>query len=472
MVAIVWIRRTLREFDNMALVEASKEHDEVIPFYVVDEEYFQKASTGYPKLKFWHDALSNLKQDLKDKGKDLVVRSGEPIEELQKIIKETDADSIYFNRDYSKYSRKRDEKVKALDVKVKDFKDIVMFEKDEILTNSGTPYKVYTYYSKKWFNKEKRRPQKPEEYAVPDGVESDEIPSLEELGFEEPEDFEWIWNASREGAKERLEEFKENILNYDEDREYAWKDSTSKLSPHLKFGTISIREVFWEAERMKARNPENKSGIKTWQEELAWRDFYFQMLYNFPESREKALQEQFRSIEWRSKEEEASSDWKAFINGKTGYPFVDAGMRQLKQTGWMHNRLRMVVTCFACKDLWLDWKDLHDFFNENFVDAEIASMIGGIQWAYSIGTDAQPYFRVFNPWTQGEKYDPEGDYIRKWVPELENVPDEHIHRPYRMSRFAQENSDCIIGEDYPRPIVEHDKQRQKAVKRFEEARED
>ena len=470
MTAIVWIRRSLREFDNTALVEASKNHDEIIPFYVVDDEYFEKADLGYPRIKFWHDALENFQETLKQDGKNLVIRKGKPVKELEKIIEETGADKLYFNRDYSKYAREREEKARGLDVEVEDFKDAVMFEKKEILTSDNSAYQTYTYYAKKWFKKDQRRPQEVEDYEVPE-IKSEEVPTLEELGVERPEDFEWNWNPSREGAQERIEAFEEKILSYDEDRDYAWKDSTSKLSPHLKFGTVSIREVFWEAERMKARNPNSDtSGIKTWQEELAWRDFYFQMMYNYPESEEKALLEQFRSIDWRSKEE-ARDDWEAWKNGNTGFPFVDAGMRQLKKTGWMHNRLRMVVTSFACKDLWLDWHDVHQYFSEQFVDAEKASMIGGIQWAYSIGTDAQPYFRVFNPWTQGEKYDPDGEYIRKWVPELSDVTDEYIHRPQEMNQLAQQDSNCAIGEDYPEPVVNHDEERKNSVEKFEQARE-
>ena len=468
MTAVVWIRRSLREHDNTALVKAAENHEEVIPFYVVDKNYFETAELGYPRVKFWRDSVKELKTRLQKNGKDLVIRHGKPLEQLEKLSKEIDADKVYFNRDYSPYSKKRDHKIREeLDIPVETFKDIVMFEKKEILTNSGSPYKVYSYYSKKWFEKDKRRPQKPENYRVPD-LESEELPSLKQLGFEKPDNMN-VWEGGRENGLKRLEDFKQKITDYEEDRDYAWKDGTSKLSPHLKFGTISIREAFWEAERVGVRNPENK-GVKTWQEELAWRDFYFQMLWNFPETTEKPFLEQYESLDWRSKEE-AEEDWKRFINGETGYPFVDAGMRQLKNTGWMHNRLRMVVTSFACKDLWLDWKDLHSYYSKMFVDAEIASMVGGIQWAYSIGTDAQPYFRVFNPWTQGEKYDPEGEYIRKWVPELRDVSDEYIHRPYKMTELAQQNSDCRIGEDYPEPIVNHSEKRADAIQRFETARE-
>lgn len=470
MTAIVWLRRTLREYDNTALVEAAQEHEEVVPFYVVDQHYFQNADLGYPRVRFWHESLNKLSEELDQDGKDLILRHGKPVEELRKVIEEVSADKIYYNRDYTPYSRQRDQKVRELDIEVESFKDIVMFEKEEILTNGGDPYQTYTYFAKKWFDRDKRRPREPDNYIVPE-LKSDEMPSLEKLGFEKPEEMEWIWKPGRAGAKERMEDFKDEILDYDDNRDYAWKDKTSKLSPHLKFGTISVRELFWEAERLKARNPDtDTSGIKTWQEELAWRDFYFQMLWNYPESAEKALQDQFRTIEWRSKEEN-QDDWERFIEGRTGYPFVDAGMRQLKKTGWMHNRLRMVVTSFACKDLWLDWQDLHEYFSEMFVDAEISAMIGGIQWAYSIGTDAQPYFRVFNPTSQGEKYDPEGEYIRKWVPELEQVPDEHIQEPWKMNRLEQQNCGVEIGKDYPEPIVDHDIQRKEAVEKFEEARE-
>jgi len=472
MTAIVWIRRSLRAYDNTALVEASKKHDEVIPFYVIDGDYFETAELGYPRVKFWHDSVVDLKNSLKEDGKNLIVRKGKPIEQLEKIIEETSAEEVYFNRDYSPYSKQRDQSAKELGeelgVEVNSFKDIVMFEKEEILTNSGSPYKVYSYYRDKWFEKDKPRPEKPEEFNTPD-LTSDVMPSVEELGFEKPDEMDWIWEPGRESGKKTLEEFKDKIWNYEDKRDLAAVDGTSKLSPHLKFGTISIREAFWMAERIKAKNPDSDtSGIETWQEELAWRDFYFQIIWNFPYCVEKPFLEQYKSIEW----EKDDDKWQRFIEGKTGYPFVDAGMRQLRQTGWMHNRLRMVVTSFCAKDLHLDWKKLHTYFKKNFVDAELSAMIGGIQWAYSIGTDAQPYFRVFNPWTQGEKYDPDGEYIRKWVPELKDVPDKHIHNPYKMNKLQQNDCGVEIGKDYPEPIVDHDEERKKAVEMFEEARED
>lgn len=470
MAAIVWIRRSMRVEDNTALVEASRKHDEVIPFYVVDDEYFSQQELGYPRVRFWRESLLELRQILREKGQDLIIRKGKPKAQLEKIIEETDAEAVYFNRDYSPYAKSRDKGVEEMcrekDVEAKSFKDVVMFEKEEILTNSGSPYKVYSYYKKKWFKRDKPRPQTPEEFETPE-IKSDDVPKLEQLGFEKPEEIEWIWQPGREGGKQALKEFEEKIWNYDNKRDIAADDATSKLSPHLKFGTVSIREAFWMAERLNARNlNKDTSGIETWQEQLAWRDFYFQIMYNFPHCVERPFLEQYESIRWETDEEK----WQKFIQGKTGYPFVDAGMRQLRSTGWMHNRLRMVVTSFCAKDLHLDWKKLHKYFKQAFVDAELSAMIGGIQWAYSIGTDAQPYFRVFNPTKQGEKFDPEGEYIRKWVPELEEVPDEHIHNPQKMSKQLQKEYSCIIGKEYPEKIVEHDKERKKAVKMFEEAR--
>ncbi|MFB6291946.1 MAG: deoxyribodipyrimidine photo-lyase [Candidatus Nanohaloarchaea archaeon] len=460
--AIVWIRRSMRIHDNTALVEAAEEHERVIPFYVVDEDYFDSGTLGYPRVRFWRESLLELKERLQEQGNDLVVREGSPVEELKKMVDETGADAVYFNRDYSPYARERDEAVRELEVEVKDFKDIVMFEKQEITTNSGDPYKVYSYYRDKWFDREKPRPEEPEDFSTPE-IKSDEVPELEDFGFTQPEDMEWIWKPGREGGRERLEAFREKIGEYDEDRDYPAKEATSKLSPHLKFGTVSIREAFWAAEREKARGAE---GAETWQEELAWRDFYFQMLWNFPYTVEKPFLEQYGSIEWR----EDNEQWQRFIEGRTGYPFVDAGMRQLKREGWMHNRLRMVVTSFCAKDLRLDWQKLHRYFKKMFVDAELSAMVGGIQWAYSIGTDAQPYFRVFNPTSQGERYDPEGEYIREYVPELSEVPDEYIHEPAEMPEDVQEENGCVIGEDYPEPMVDHSEEREKALQMFENAK--
>ncbi len=462
MTVVSWIRRSLRDFDNTSIKKASREDDEVVPFYCVDTDYFREEELGYPRVKFWRDSLKSLKERMDEKGKDLVVRKGNPVEKLEKVVEETNANKVVVNQDYTPYFRQLVKRVREqLDVELETVKDVVMFDKKEITTNKGTPYKVFTYFMKKWFEREKRKPERHRDYVVPD-LESDRIPSLEELGFYKPEELVWQWNPSRKGGLERLEGFKEKIGFYKERRDQPSIDGTSKISPHLKFGTVSIREVFWEMEDLKREKPEYSDGVKEWQEELAWRDFYFQVLWNWPETVNNAFLEDFRDINW-SKNDKLFEKW---AKGKTGFPFIDAGMRQLRKTGWMHNRARMAVTSFAAKDLWLDWRKVHDYFSRNFVDAELSSMIGGVQWAYSIGTDAQPYFRIFNPWTQGEKHDPDGDYIRRFVPELEKVPDEYIHRPYEMPVQVQKKSGCEIGVDYPKPMVDHEKRRKKALENF------
>ncbi|MDY6764144.1 MAG: deoxyribodipyrimidine photo-lyase, partial [Halobacteria archaeon] len=346
----------------------------------------------YPRVKFWHDSLTELKQDLVSQDKTLVIRRGKPVRVLREIVEEVGADTVYYNRDYSPYARKRDKTIeKKVDVDFRTFKDLVLFEKREILTNSGGPYKVYTYYAKKWFDRQKPRTQETESYTVP-GVHSRDIPTVGDLGFEKPEGME-VWDGGRKNGRRRLEDFKSLIGEYDESRDYPARDATSGISPHLRFGTVSVREAFWAAE--EAKEDQSEGGVRAWQEQLAWRDFYFQVLWNWPETTHKPFLEQYRSIDWKT--DKTSEEWDKLKRGKTGYPFVDAGMRELKHSGWMHNRLRMVVASFASKDLHIDWKLVHEYFKRSFVDAEVSAMVGGIQWAYSIGTDAQPYFRVFNP---------------------------------------------------------------------------
>ncbi|MDY6775419.1 MAG: deoxyribodipyrimidine photo-lyase [Halobacteria archaeon] len=452
---VVWIRRSLRRYDNTALVEAAERHDEVVPVYVVDDALLNSESIGGKRLKFWHDSLRSLEESFGSRdGERLVVRRGDPVEEVRAVCEEVDAERIYYNNSYTPYARCNEESLRDLGVSSEGLKDVVISEKREITTQKGDPYQVYSYYRDKWFDVEKPEPESPEGFVTPE-VESSELPSREDFGIS---DVESEFVGGREAGTERLEGFVDRIDRYDDERDYPALDSTSKLSPHLKFGTVSVREAFWASERVREKTEDedkDDDGARVWQEELAWRDFYFQMLWNHPETTEKAFIEKYRSIDWGCED----SDWRAFIEGETGFPFVDAGMRQLKQTGWMHNRPRMVTASFAAKDLRADWRRLHDHLKKHLVDADTPAMVGGIQWAYSVGTDAQPYFRVFNPWTQGEKYDPDGEYIRRWIPELREVDDSYIHRPYESPKFDE--------IDYPSPILDHDEERKRSVELFE-----
>jgi deoxyribodipyrimidine photo-lyase len=458
----------MRVHDNTALVRAARDHDTVIPLYIVDTDYFAENDPGYPRTRFWRTALDDLREQFADRDTALVVRTGKPPSVIPEIIDATAADAVYTNRSYTPYGRDRDTRVAdTIDIPLNAFKDTVLHDRDEIMTKSGTPYQVYSYYRDQWFSKEKREPQDVPSFTVP-AIDSDTIPPLQELGVETVDIDEW-WDATRAGGLDRLDAFNDRIDAYDGSRDYPARSATSRLSPHLKFGTVSIREAFQAAQTARDDGADREA-VRTWQEQLAWRDFYVQLLWHWPETVEDAFREKYRDISWKRREN-ATERWERWTHGTTGFPFVDAGMRQLRQTGWMHNRVRMVVTSFACKDLWLDWRDVHDYFNRWFVDAEIAAMVGGIQWAYSIGTDAQPYFRVFNPFSQGDQYDPDGTYIRKWVDELADVPDDHIHRPHQMPDDVQNTADCRIGDDYPAPIVDHGERRETAIERFKAAAE-
>jgi deoxyribodipyrimidine photo-lyase len=304
--------------------------------------------------------------------------------------------------------------------------------------------------------------------AVTGGLDRD-VPSIDALGFEGSTAH--LPAGGHDAARERLDAFLDGpIFDFAEARDVPAADGTSRLSADLKFGTVGIRTVWAATESAIEDAPDDgaRESVSEFQRQLAWREFYHHVLAARPDIVSSNYREFSRPIEWRHDAEEIRA-WK---QGETGYPFVDAGMRQLLAEGWMHNRLRMVVTSFACKDLWLEWRDVHDYFSKMFVDAEISSMIGGIQWAYSIGTDAQPYFRVFNPVTQGERYDEAGEYIREWVPELEEVPDQYIHEPWKMPETVKQDIDFKLGEDYPERIVDHSEQREKAISRFEDAKEE
>ncbi|OKY78620.1 MAG: Deoxyribodipyrimidine photolyase PhrB [Candidatus Methanohalarchaeum thermophilum] len=459
MACIVWIRRSLRVNDNTSLIEASNEFDEIIPLYIIDKNILKKTENE-KRIRFWYRALKDLKRQLMDNGADLLIKTGDPLQILKKQVDKKELEKIFFNRDYSHYAKKRDQKVRnKLDIPIKEFKDIVLSEKKEILNSNDKPYQAFSYYYKKWLDKNKRKPKKVSSFKTPN-IENSSLPRLKQLeNIEKTEKEIEIWKPTRKEGLTRLNEFMDKIGEYKEKGEYPNKGFTSKISPYLKFGKISIREAYWKAEEQK--NTEKTEGVTEWQRQLAWRDFYFQILHNHPEIRKRAFKEKYSKIEWNKKEK-----WKSFKNAKTGYPVIDAGIRQLKNQGWIHNRLRMLITSFAAKDLYLDWKKLHKFYKKHFIDAEIASMLGGIQWCYSIGPSSQPYFRVFNPIKQSKKYDPKGKYIKRWLSELKDVPTDYIHEPHKTPKKIQSQIDLDIGKDYPQPIVDHKPRIKKAKKMY------
>ena len=456
-----WHRRDLRVSDNAALSACER----VLPIFVLDDDVLEHASP--PRVAFLLDAVRSLREDYRALGGDLCVRQGDPREIVPRVADEGDA-SVRWNRDYSGLARERDEEVRdALEsegIEVHDHKDAVLHEPDEIFTNAGDPYSVYTYYHRKWKEREKHKPY-PEPDEVAKAEEEGEIPSLEALGFDEPE--AEVPNAGTEEARRLLHDFlDDDVYEYDESRDYPARRCTSRLSPHLKYGTIGVREV-WQATQEAKKNAPDESAqesVEEFQAQLAWREFYTQVLYHNPSVVTENYKEYENEIQWRDNGGEIEA-WK---RGETGYPIVDAGMRQLREEAFMHNRIRMIVASFLTKDLLADWRVGYAHFRRMLVDHDTGNDNGGRQWAASTGTDAQPYFRIFNPMTQGERYDPDGGYIKEYVPELRGVPAEDVHRWHELSDEERDK----LAPEYPAPIVDHSERREGALKMFEDARGD
>jgi deoxyribodipyrimidine photo-lyase len=479
-----WHRRDLRVSDNRALAEAAAD-GAVLPVFVFDPEILAHASS--PRVAFMLDALESLREEYRELGGDLLVVRGDPREELPRIVHSSDAEAVFWNRDYSGLARQRDSEVRlALDdaaISRAAYHDALHHEPGTIRTNEGEHYSVYTYFWKKWRDREKDAPDDaPDEgeIAAPDdgsdlpGATS--LPTLADLGFEEPEAD--VPPAGTSVARDRLAEFCEDaIFRYAEERDYPAKDGTSRLSAQLKWGTIGIREVWKATEEAMSRadgvpdeegaEPDEETeaaSVREFQSQLAWREFYAHVLSARPDVVSRNYKSYENDIEWRE-DEEALQAWK---EGKTGYPIVDAAMRQLREEAYMHNRLRMVVASFLTKDLLLDWREGYDWFREKLADHDTGNDTGGWQWAASTGTDAQPYFRIFNPMTQGERYDPDCEFIKQYVPELEDADPELIHEWDELSLTQRKG----VAPDYPNPIVDHGERREEAIAMFEDARGD
>lgn len=457
-----WHRRDLRLGDNRGLSEP--EGGPILPVFVLDPAIVSKASP--PRMKFLLSALRSLRSEYRARGGDVLLREGDPATVLPSIVDEFDVSHVSWNIDYSGLARRRDRRVRdALDpigVATTELHDAVLHPPGEITTADGEYYKVFSYFGDKWLDRPADEPvESPDRSSLAGGF-GHSIPSLESIGFDEPEAD--IPAAGMDVARTLLDRFcEERIAAYDTQREYPAKAGTSKLSPHLRFGTIGIREV---VERVNdaldaAATSDAEAAISTYLEQLAWREFYTEMLWNNPETVRENFRDFENPIEWRD-DPAGLRAWKA---GETGYPLVDAGMRQLRNEAWMHNRVRMVVASFLTKDLMIDWRAGYDWFRTKLVDHDPGNDVGGWQWAASTGTDAQPYFRIFNPSSQCERHDPDGEYVRRYVSELDHVPTEIIHA--WPSLDAETRDDHAAA--YCAPIVDHAKRRTQALEMFERA---
>lgn len=468
--ALWWIRRDLRLSDNQALAAALAAATHVVPVFVLDPALLASPYAGDKRLAFLFDGLRSLDADLRQRGSRLIVRQGEPAAQLGRLLGETGANAIFAERDVTPYARRRDERVSA-QLPLHLTGGLTMHPPSAVVKEDGTPYTVYTPFSKRWLALplplEADLLDAPRRIATPNSLDSLPIPA--EPGLPEGVPFP----AGEAEAQRRLRAFIEvdgaAIARYRNDRNRPDLEGTSRLSPYLRFGMLSARQAVTASRtaRQAARTSDACYGSDTWLSELIWREFYVAILYHFPHVRSGSFQRHYDHIPWTNDE----ADFVAWCEGRTGYPIVDAAMRQLVQTGWMHNRSRMIVASFLVKDLLIDWRWGERYFMQHLLDGDPANNNGGWQWTAGVGTDAAPYFRVFNPVLQGQKFDPNGDYVRRWLPELARVPVKFIHNPWTMPPSDQRRAGCVIGSDYPAPIIDHAFARERTLAAYAQAKE-
>ncbi len=458
---LYWLRRDLRLEDNHALRQALASGQPVQCVFVFDSNILNTLPPTDRRLGFIWQSLREIQDTLRAAGGDLWCETGPAEDIIPRLAAQLGADAVYANEDYEPYARRRDTMVaQTLATMGKTFhayKDQVIFARDELLTASGKPFTVFTPYCNAWLKK--LSPQHSQALTVPSltgrlrsPAGTPAMPSLEELGFAQTEPC--LLAAGASGAKELFADFcQQRIQRYHQQRDYPGVKGVSYLSTHLRFGTISIRQL------VQFANFDGGEGAMCWLKELIWREFYQQLLWHFPDAATHSFKPQYRDLPFPNR-----LDWlESWQKGLSGYPLIDAAMRQLNQTGYMHNRLRMIAASFLVKDLLIDWRLGERYFAEKLLDFDLASNNGGWQWAASTGCDAQPYFRIFNPVTQSQKFDPDGRFIRRYVPELAALNDQAIHAPWQAKALPE---GFKLGRDYPLPIVDHAEQRQLALALF------
>ena len=427
-ISIFWFRRDLRLTDNIALCQALKDNKNVLPLFIFDTEIIDELPVNDARVQFIYLILKEIVTELQKNGSSMLVRKGKPLEVFKDILQSYNIKNIYFNNDYEPYAIERDKKIialaKGLGVASFTFKDSVIFEKDEILKGDGTPYTIFTPYARKWLEKYKtisfdNKCNQTQFYNHFYNEEKFSFPKIEHIGFK-------IINITYP-----LKDIDPKLLMaYENNRNFPAIEGTTKIGMHLRFGTISIRHLVEKADTYSI----------TWLKELIWREFFMMILYKFPKVQNEAFKSQYNSIEWINDEEL----FLAWCQGQTGYPIVDAGMRELNTTGFMHNRVRMITASFLCKHLLINWQWGENYFAQRLLDYELASNNGNWQWAAGTGCDAAPYFRIFNPALQMAKYDKHMHYVKKWVPEL-------------------------LTPDYPKPLIEHEFARNRCLNTYKKA---
>ena len=465
-IAIHWFRQDLRITDNPSL-ETAAEFDAVLPIYILDDENSQEFKMGSASRWWLHNSLQSLNESLDGK---LSIYSQNPEIVIQELLKKYEVKAVFWNRCYEPWRIDRDIDIKAYlddkNIENKSFNSHLLWEPWEISKDDGTPYRVFTpYYKKGCLNAEE--PRLPSKNLEIDIIfydqDCDQIESLDLLPrINWYSEIQEAWKPGEDGAQKRLDQFlEEGLLDYKEGRNFPFKENVSRLSPHLHFGELSPNEVWYQAKTKESVSGIQKS-LEHFLSELGWREFSYYLLYHFPSLPKQNFQAKFNKFPW-IKNESFLESWQ---KGETGYPIVDAGMRELWQTGYMHNRLRMVVGSFLVKNLLIDWREGEDWFWDCLVDADLASNSAGWQWVAGSGADAAPYFRIFNPVTQGLKFDPEGEYTKKYVPELKLLPNKFLFSPWEAPKEILEKAGIELGKDYPEPIVDLKYSRELALEAF------
>jgi deoxyribodipyrimidine photo-lyase len=469
MVALVWFRRDLRVHDHPALCAALAAHEQVVPVFCLDDRLLHGRHASGPRTGFLLECLTDLDHQLAERGARLVIRHGPPERELPALAGETGASEIHLSRDPGPYEATRGRRVRAALDKagVTGYAHPGVSVVDDvraIKTGQGRPYTVFTPFYRNW-ERVSRRPvlDPPKRIGMPAKTRHGRVPSLASLGLElevaEPAP------GGESAGLTRLAEFLDGaVRDYDSGRDQAGTDGSSRLSPYLRFGCLSPRAV--EAQ-LPGGTGAGAAGGEAFHRQLCWRDFYQHVLVHHPANARQEFQSRYRgTLAWAGTDEEFT----AWTEGRTGFPLVDAGMRQLRREGWMHNRVRLMVGSFLTKDLGIDWRRGEDWFMRLLLDGDQASNNGNWQWIASVGVDPQPAFRrIYNPSLQQQRFDPGGRYVRRYVPELARVPDEYLAEPWRMPAEVQEQAGCRIGRDYPGPIVDHKAARQVALDRYRDA---
>ena len=417
-ISIFWFRRDLRLEDNTALNQALSKKLQVLPVFIFDEEILHELPNNDPRVNFIYNSLNKIDQTLKKHNSSLLCLRGKPIKIWKNLLEKFQIESVFVNKDYEPYARHRDQKIKQIlekhGISFISLKDQVIHEENEILKNDNNPYTVFTPYKRKWLELYEAKPYTNKVDFNNFYSKIRVFPSMEELGIKKSDISVKDFDLSK-------------VDDYEQIRDYPHIDQTSYLSPHLRFGTVSIREIL---SKLKPNN-------SVFQSELIWREFFMQILYHFPHVVTKNFKPKYNAIKWLNN----STDFEKWCTGKTGYPIVDAGMRQLNKTGYMHNRVRMITAGFLCKHLLIDWRLGEAYFAKKLLDYELSSNNGNWQWAAGTGCDAAPYFRIFNPYEQQKKFDKYQDYIKKWVSEI--------------------NTD-----QYPKPMVDHKFARNRALEAY------